>query len=126
MAAVFELRNTIQPYAWGTTDALSDLFGIPNPEQRPQAEIWMGAHPKAPSMVLTDSGDRPLDQFLAASEAQIYARQGAFDEAYAALQRFENGLHLAWMMVEQVCLARASSGDIQSFVFQALLHVGGL
>ena len=45
------LKNTIQQYAWGSRQAISDLLGQRNPENEPQAELWMGAHPKAPSLV---------------------------------------------------------------------------
>ncbi|MEZ5378168.1 MAG: mannose-6-phosphate isomerase, class I [Acidimicrobiales bacterium] len=38
----------IQPYAWGQSDAISTLVGKP-PSGEPEAELWMGAHPKAPS-----------------------------------------------------------------------------
>lgn len=43
------LENVVQPYAWGSHDALTELLGLPNPEEEPQAELWMGAHPKGPS-----------------------------------------------------------------------------
>ena len=45
------LKNTIQEYAWGSTKAIPDLLGQKNPGNKPQAELWMGAHPKAPSLV---------------------------------------------------------------------------
>ncbi len=45
------LKNTIQEYAWGSPKSISDLLGQKNPENKPQAELWMGAHPKAPSLV---------------------------------------------------------------------------
>jgi mannose-6-phosphate isomerase len=45
------LKNTIQEYAWGSASAIADLLGLKNPENKPQAELWMGAHPKAPSLV---------------------------------------------------------------------------
>jgi mannose-6-phosphate isomerase len=45
------LKNTIQEYAWGSLRAIPDLLGQRNPENKPQAELWMGAHPKAPSLV---------------------------------------------------------------------------
>ncbi|EJE4164495.1 mannose-6-phosphate isomerase, class I, partial [Vibrio parahaemolyticus] len=41
----FKLENTIQNYSWGSRDAIKELFGIENPDNSPQAEIWMGAHP---------------------------------------------------------------------------------
>ena len=45
------LKNTIQEYAWGSTKAIPDLLRQNNPGNKPQAEIWMGAHSKAPSQV---------------------------------------------------------------------------
>jgi mannose-6-phosphate isomerase len=45
------LQNTIQEYAWGSLTAIPQLLGNANPENVPQAELWMGAHPKAPSKV---------------------------------------------------------------------------
>lgn len=51
---IYKLENKIQDYAWGTRDVLNQLFSIPNPNRKPQAEIWMGAHSKAPSTVLVN------------------------------------------------------------------------
>jgi mannose-6-phosphate isomerase len=45
------LKNTIQEYAWGSYTAIPELLGDDSPANTPQAELWMGAHPKAPSMV---------------------------------------------------------------------------
>ncbi|MFF3376336.1 mannose-6-phosphate isomerase, class I [Streptomyces sp. NPDC002680] len=42
------LDNTIRPYAWGSTTAIPALLGT-EPTGEPQAEMWMGAHPGAPS-----------------------------------------------------------------------------
>ncbi|MFH8609617.1 mannose-6-phosphate isomerase, class I [Streptomyces sp. NPDC018029] len=42
------LTNTIRPYAWGSTTAIAELTGA-EPSGEPQAEMWMGAHPGAPS-----------------------------------------------------------------------------
>ncbi|MFI6940154.1 mannose-6-phosphate isomerase, class I [Streptomyces sp. NPDC050418] len=42
------LSNTIRPYAWGSTTAIPQLLGV-EPSGEPQAEMWMGAHPGAPS-----------------------------------------------------------------------------
>ena len=47
------LDNTIRPYAWGSTTAIPRLLGT-EPTGEPQAEMWMGAHPGAPSR--TDRG----------------------------------------------------------------------
>ncbi|MFD7302695.1 mannose-6-phosphate isomerase, class I [Streptomyces pharetrae] len=42
------LDNTVRPYAWGSTTAIPQLLGV-EPTGEPQAEMWMGAHPGAPS-----------------------------------------------------------------------------
>ncbi|GAA3978030.1 MULTISPECIES: mannose-6-phosphate isomerase, class I [Streptomyces] len=42
------LDNTVRPYAWGSTTAIPKLLGT-DPTGEPQAEMWMGAHPGAPS-----------------------------------------------------------------------------
>ncbi|GAP52409.1 mannose-6-phosphate isomerase, class I [Streptomyces azureus] len=47
------LDNTIRPYAWGSPTAIPHLLGT-DPTGEPQAEMWMGAHPGAPSR--TDRG----------------------------------------------------------------------
>ncbi|MFD7442456.1 mannose-6-phosphate isomerase, class I [Streptomyces sp. NPDC059909] len=47
------LSNTVRPYAWGSTTLIPGLLGIA-PTGEPQAEMWMGAHPGAPSR--TDRG----------------------------------------------------------------------
>jgi mannose-6-phosphate isomerase len=42
------LDNPIQNYAWGSRTSLASLLGRP-PSIQPEAELWIGAHPKAPS-----------------------------------------------------------------------------
>jgi len=49
---IYKLLNSIQDYEWGSPTAIPALLGTPNPEGKPQAELWMGAHPKAPSRLL--------------------------------------------------------------------------
>ncbi len=62
-----KLQNSMQPYAWGTTDVLPWLLGVANPSGQPQAEIWVGAHPKAPSWVTLPTGSVPLDRVIQAA-----------------------------------------------------------
>jgi mannose-6-phosphate isomerase len=59
------LANTVQPYAWGSRTAIPDLLGTP-PTGEPQAELWMGAHPSAPSLVDRGAGPVPLDELIQA------------------------------------------------------------
>jgi len=51
-----KMNNGVQHYAWGSTDALTHLYGIANPEGKPMAELWMGAHPKSSSSVTGKDG----------------------------------------------------------------------
>ncbi|MCL9776542.1 mannose-6-phosphate isomerase, class I [Vibrio methylphosphonaticus] len=50
----FPMQNTIQNYAWGSISSMRELFGFKNELQEPQAEVWMGSHPKGCSMVTVD------------------------------------------------------------------------
>ena len=58
------LRNPIREYAWGSRTALAELLGQPLPSTRPQAELWMGAHPVAQSEVRCDSHWVPLGEWI--------------------------------------------------------------
>ncbi|HEY4105516.1 MAG TPA: mannose-6-phosphate isomerase, class I, partial [Polyangiaceae bacterium] len=49
---MLRLENPIQNYAWGSHSAISRLLGTTTPSAKPEAELWLGAHPKAPSLVL--------------------------------------------------------------------------
>ncbi|MFE6130253.1 mannose-6-phosphate isomerase, class I [Streptomyces sp. NPDC056437] len=62
------LANTVRPYAWGSTTAIPELLGI-EPTGEPQAEMWMGAHPGAPSRLAREAGERALSDVIAADPA---------------------------------------------------------
>jgi mannose-6-phosphate isomerase len=59
------LTNTIRPYAWGSTTAIPALLGV-EPTGEPQAEMWMGAHPGAPSRLDRGAGETTLSAVIAA------------------------------------------------------------
>ncbi|WP_405709910.1 mannose-6-phosphate isomerase, class I [Streptomyces xanthophaeus] len=59
------LTNTIRPYAWGSPTAIPRLLGT-EPTGEPQAEMWMGAHPGAPSRLDRGSGTTTLREVIAA------------------------------------------------------------
>jgi mannose-6-phosphate isomerase len=63
MTGMNRLLNTVRPYAWGSTTAIPELLGTP-PTGEPQAELWMGAHPGAPSRVDRGAGPVPLDTLI--------------------------------------------------------------
>ncbi|WP_052869222.1 mannose-6-phosphate isomerase, class I [Streptomyces niger] len=57
------LTNTVRPYAWGSTTAIPYLLGV-EPTGEPQAEMWMGAHPGAPSRVDRGIGPQSLAEII--------------------------------------------------------------
>ncbi|MFF9110967.1 mannose-6-phosphate isomerase, class I [Streptomyces sp. NPDC014805] len=59
------LVNTVRTYPWGSTTALPELMGI-TPDGSPHAELWMGAHPAAPSRVEREGRLHGLDRVIEA------------------------------------------------------------
>jgi mannose-6-phosphate isomerase len=55
--ALVPMHNRIQDYDWGSTSALAALQSRA-PSGGPEAELWMGAHPAAPSDLLLAGGGR--------------------------------------------------------------------
>lgn len=67
-----KLINSVQNYAWGSKTALTDLYGIANPNNLPMAELWMGAHPKSSSKIEDASGQaRSLRDVIDADKAVL-------------------------------------------------------
>jgi mannose-6-phosphate isomerase len=56
MQHVYSMKNPIRNYAWGSYDGVSTYAGIAVERGKPSAEVWMGAHPDAPSLVQTPEG----------------------------------------------------------------------
>ena len=50
------LENPVRAYAWGSRTVIAELLGEPVPSPHPQAEIWLGAHPAAPSRLRRADG----------------------------------------------------------------------
>lgn len=48
--AILPLSNTVMPYPWGSREDLARLQGRPHPTPTPEAELWVGTHPRAPSL----------------------------------------------------------------------------
>jgi len=61
----------IQPYAWGSRTFLATLQGRPTPSSQPEAELWLGAHPTAPSLATVDGGQVPLGSLIGVSPATM-------------------------------------------------------
>jgi mannose-6-phosphate isomerase len=63
------LTGVIQPYAWGSRTAIPEFLGT-KPTGEPQAELWFGAHPLAPSAV----DGEPLDKVVAHDPVGVVGR----------------------------------------------------
>jgi mannose-6-phosphate isomerase len=82
---MWSLMNTVRHYPWGSRTVIPELLGETSPADRPYAELWMGAHPDAPSVLSTGT---PLDKAI---EEQPDALLGA-----AVHERF--GTRLPFLM----------------------------
>jgi mannose-6-phosphate isomerase len=68
---VVTLCGVVQHYDWGGHNFIPDLLGVENATRKPYAELWIGAHAKAPSIVETENGDVPLDEFISEAPEAI-------------------------------------------------------
>ncbi|MDH3679801.1 MAG: mannose-6-phosphate isomerase, class I [Acidimicrobiia bacterium] len=74
-----KLVGEVQHYAWGDRRHIAELQGrTPGPE--PEAELWFGAHPVAPSLIGADRSllDAVDEQPAALLGPTVYARFGQF------------------------------------------------
>lgn len=73
------ITNTPRPYAWGSTSAIAALLGSPA-SGGPEAELWLGAHPGSPSVIVDPSsvgGAETLPEWIAASPGLTLGRFAA-------------------------------------------------
>jgi mannose-6-phosphate isomerase len=78
------MTNPVRDYDWGSTSTLARLQGRPS-TGRPEAELWMGAHPSAPSRLGVVDGSKQgqgLDRLVAECAldllgSEVYERFGA-------------------------------------------------
>jgi len=101
MQTIGVLKNTVQEYAWGSYTAIPELLGEAFPGDKPQAELWMGAHPKAPSLVNCDGKWTSLLVLIKKDPEAILGKTVA--------ERFNNGLPFLFKV-----LAIATSLSIQA------------
>ena len=78
------LENQVQDYAWGSRTAIQELMGVRDRQETPWAELWMGAHPKAPSSVVTDNEKIELNTLVSRYPKQMLGASTA--------ERFNNTL----------------------------------
>ncbi len=51
MDSVYKITGVVQNYAWGGTSFIPQLLHVTNENNKPFAEYWLGAHPKASSVL---------------------------------------------------------------------------
>ncbi|MCR3908318.1 mannose-6-phosphate isomerase, class I [Aeromonas hydrophila] len=71
LPSFLSMQNPIQGYDWGSHDALTTLFGISNPAGKPQAELWMGAHPNGCSEVVLAGQAQKLSTLIENAPAAV-------------------------------------------------------
>ena len=67
---LMKLDNPIQHYAWGSKTGLARLQGR-QAATEPEAELWIGAHPQAPSAVTVAGRRITLDRLVAERPAEM-------------------------------------------------------
>lgn len=78
---MYLLRAPLRDYAWGSATLLAELQDRV-PTGRPEAELWMGAHPGAPAGAVPASDPQaapvPLDELLAADPERLLGEAARF------------------------------------------------
>jgi len=75
--AVSKLKGVIRAYDWGGTEFLSQLLSHPNPQAKPMAEYWLGAHDMDSAMVFTTDGEMKLTEFVAGDKERVLGKSVA-------------------------------------------------
>jgi mannose-6-phosphate isomerase len=81
------LKNTVQHYEWGTKGKnafIPKLLNIKPERDKPYAELWMGAHPKASSKIFIDGKEFDLAEVIRKYPSEMLGRKTA--------KRFSNTL----------------------------------
>ena len=68
---VLTLQGVVQHYDWGGYNFIPDLLGIENATCQPFAELWIGAHAKAPSLAKVDGQQVSLNTLIAQAPEAI-------------------------------------------------------
>jgi mannose-6-phosphate isomerase len=86
----FLISGVLQHYAWGGFDYIPNLLGRQNPDQKPTAELWLGAHPRGAANII----DSPLNlaEAIAADPAGMLGDEVA--------KRFNNQLPFLFKVLD--------------------------
>lgn len=80
IAKPYKLNNTIQNYEWGTRDNeafIPKFLGVTPEADKTYAELWIGAHPKAPSMLSYNDENVSLEKLIEQFPVEILGKSVA-------------------------------------------------
>ncbi|QEK07506.1 mannose-6-phosphate isomerase, class I [Treponema phagedenis] len=77
MRYFYKLDNTIRTYSWGSKQGIASVLGKKNISNDPWAELWMGAHPAAPSMIDKADGKVSLLSLIEANQELLLGKKTA-------------------------------------------------
>jgi mannose-6-phosphate isomerase len=77
MLGILELKNPIRRYPWGSRTAIAELLGRSSPAPEPEAELWLGGHPGAPSEVLVEGRWRSLRELVTEAGGELLGAEVA-------------------------------------------------
>lgn len=72
----FKLHNQIKHYEWGAVDLIPAFLGLENRGGLPWAEMWMGGHPGAPSMIEKNGNMVNLNGLIAENPEYYLGKTG--------------------------------------------------
>lgn len=72
---MYRLEGSLKDYAWGSRTAIARLCGRSWPTEKPEAELWLGAHPGGSAQVLLPEGALPLDAVIRQDPGRMVGRR---------------------------------------------------
>ncbi|HVS64675.1 MAG TPA: mannose-6-phosphate isomerase, class I [Thermoanaerobaculia bacterium] len=71
LPGLIPLEGVVRHYDWGSRTFLAALRHHPQPSAEPEAELWYGAHPTAPSPVRLGGDELSLDALIGRHAAEV-------------------------------------------------------
>ncbi len=84
---MFKMKNQVQQYAWGSYSFIQELLNDPNLMGKPVAELWMGAHPSAPSELIMDVSNEKTDTNIPLNKYIAHQPKAAMGKLYQRYRR---------------------------------------
>jgi len=119
------MEGVVKPYAWGSTTFIPELRGT-EPTDDPQAELWLGAHPSAPSTLDGQSIDdviarNPKGVLGSASVEEFGPRLSFLLKVLAAAQPLSLQAHPSRQQAEDG-YAREEAAGVEADAKDRLFH----